>query len=91
MVVQAHNIQASIKSRLRTPRLLIIEFILEELPELGSAGEMLYLSLIPNYTGKAKNLHHQRIRFDLKNGAAISKHIDSVKALAKKLQKMYAF
>jgi hypothetical protein len=52
---------------------------------------MLYLSLIPNYTGKAKNLHHQRIRFDLKNGAAISKHIDSVKALAKKLQKMYAF
>ena len=41
MEVAAHNIGASFRNSLRTPRLLIIEFVLRELSDTGTAGQML--------------------------------------------------
>jgi len=73
MLVTSHNVTATFKNRLRTPRLVIIEFVLEELPVVGTPGQMLHLSLLPNYTSAA-DLHHETIRFDIKNDEAFCKH-----------------
>lgn len=86
--VTAHNIGASFRNRLRTPRLVIIEFVLQELSKTSTAGEMLRLSLAPNYI-KTKNdfLHFQKIPFDLKNNAAIKKHGSTMRGHLRKLRR----
>ena len=89
MLVNSHNVTASFKNRLRTPRLVIIEFILEELPDVGSPGQMLHLSLLPNYTS-AKDLHHEKVRFDIKNSKALDKHQASVSKRVEKLRRKCA-
>jgi hypothetical protein len=72
--------------------LLIIEFILKELVDIGSPGQMLYMSLVPNYVlCNRKSIHHERISFDLKNETAIGKHVDSVSAIVRKLKKKCVF
>jgi hypothetical protein len=80
MEIRSHNIQPSIQNRLRTPRLVIIEFILEGLPDVGTPGQMLYLSLAPNYIS-------EKIRFDLKNDTAVRKHIKAVSERVKAMKK----
>lgn len=75
LTITSHNIQPSLKNRLRTPRLLILEFCLRELPEKGSPGQMLYLSLSPNYIREA-DLHYERVSFDLNNEGAKEVHFD---------------
>jgi hypothetical protein len=87
MEIRSHNIQPSIQNRLRTPRLVIIEFILEGLPDVGTPGQMLYLSLAPNYIGEKTRLLHEKIRFDLKNDTAVQKHIKAVSERVKAMKK----
>jgi hypothetical protein len=87
MAINSHNITATFKIRLRTPRLVIIEFILEELPDVGSPGQMLYLSLLPNYTSE-NDLRHEKIRFDLKNTKVVEEHTASVSDRVKRLREM---
>jgi len=88
MALASHNITPTIRNRLRTPRLVIIEFVLDSLHDVGSAGQMLYLSLAPNYVGSnRKNIHHECIRFDLKNKKAFRTQLVSVKRKLRKLQK----
>jgi hypothetical protein len=74
MVVTAHNVTATVKNRLKTPRLAIIEFILEGLPTTGSAGQLLHLSLAPNYTQNPQDLHYEQVAFDIKDAAAQDNH-----------------
>jgi len=88
MAIKSHNIAASIKVRVGTPRLLILEFILKELVDVGSPGQMLYMSLVPNYIhSNRKSIHHERIAFDLKNERAISTHMKSVSRKVQTLKK----
>lgn len=88
MAVASHNVTSTIKNRLRTPRLVIIEFVLDSLWDIGSAGQMLFLSLAPNYVGSnRKNIHHECIRFNFKNGKAIENQPVSVLKRLRKLQK----
>jgi len=90
MALTSHNVTPTIKNRLRTPRLVIIEFVLEDLFDVGSAGQMLYLSLAPNYINdNRKNIHHECIRFNLKNQKVINNHGRSVLRKLKAMQKMY--
>lgn len=91
MDINSHNMTPTIKCRLRTPRLVIIEFILEELPDISTPGQMLYLSLAPNYLGDKKDLHHEIIRFDLKSEDAIQEHMAHVSDRVRALNKMYVF
>ena len=84
MAVVSHNMTATIKNRLRTPRLVIIEFLLEELSDTGHTGRMLHLSLSSNYTmEKQKDIHLERITFDLKNEKA---RIDHQRAMLKRVR-----
>jgi len=76
-----------VKNRIRTPRLLILEFALKELPDIGSPGQMLYLSLFQNYLNK-KDLHHERIQFDLNNEIVRWAHLDYVSGRVKELKRM---
>lgn len=88
MAIASHNVPASIKSRLKSPRLLIIEFILQELVDVGSPGQMLYMSLVPNYIKTNRNsIHYEQIAFNLKNSRVTDKHMASVSAIVKKLKK----
>lgn len=74
MQVVAHNVKATVKNRLKTPRLVIVEFILNELPKTGSAGQLLHLSLSPNYIPNPHHLHHEQIPFDVKDDNALAEH-----------------
>lgn len=85
MTVVSHNVMESLASRIKTPRLVIIEFILSDLPAIGSAGQMLYLSLVPNYVNK-KDLHHEQIIFDLKNEEVITEHVEFVAETVRRLK-----
>ena len=90
MLINVHNIAANIKSRLRTPCLVTIEFILNELSDAGSTGELLYLSLAMNCTKEnRKSIHYEWITFDLKNNFIIKEHVASVSERVQKLKKMY--
>ena len=92
MTVTVHNVTPTFKTRLRTPCLVIIEYTLSKLSGPGSAGQMLYLSLLPNYLAHNQNsIHHEVIKFDLKNTKAISKHAASVKKGVQNLQEKHVF
>jgi hypothetical protein len=79
MLIKAHNIAPKIKNRLRTPRLVIIEFILEELLDNGSVGQQLYWSLASNYTkDNRKSICYEQISFNLKNDVVIQGHVAHV-------------
>lgn len=85
----SHNVTATVKNRLRTPQLVIIEFVLEEVSDTARAGEMLYLSLISNYTkDKQRDIRHEKIIFDLKNDKAIQGHQSSVSKTVAALREM---
>jgi len=86
--VAAHNIGASFRNRLRTPRLVIIEFVLHELSETATAGKMLHLSLSPNYINiKSDYLRYQQIPFDLKDNKAIRNHGSTMRRCLKEFEK----
>ena len=87
MTIDSHNLQPTVKNRLQTLHLLILEFALEELPGEGSPGQTLYLSLFQNYFNK-KDLHFERIQFNLKNKRARVDHVKYVFGRVKELKKV---
>jgi len=88
MHVTTHNLNAAVKNRLRTPRLVILEFTLSELPARGSPGQLLELSLAPNYVPNPEDLHYEQVVFDIKDDAAFETHTLSVANKVAKLQAM---
>ena len=89
MALSSHSTAPSLKARFQTPHLVIIEFILDELLDVGSTGQMLYMSLTPNYLKNKEDIHLEKIRFNLKNEDAILDHIQHVSDRVKELKKMY--
>ena len=74
MEITAHNPTNPQKQQVRAPSLVIIEFILDTLPHIGTAGQLLYLSLMQNYGVNPSDLYHQMIFFDVVNGMPLKKH-----------------
>ena len=89
MVVTAHNPTTPRKQRVRTPSLVIIEFVLGQLPRMGTAGQLLHLSLMQNYTVEPSRLHYEEVIFELNSPGAIEKHTKQVVKLVDRLQKRY--
>src|SRR5882757_8293167 len=89
MAVNAHNMTSTILNQLWTPRLVILEFILKDLSNIGTVGQLLHLSLLPNYTRESRDsLHHEQIIFDLNSNQEISDHVSLMKDRVRNL-KMY--
>ena len=74
MVVSTHNPANPQKQRVRSPSLVILEFVLGGLPQVGTAGQLLHLSLIQNYVVEPHRLHHEQITFELSSPKEIEKH-----------------
>jgi hypothetical protein len=90
MVIAAHNPVNPRKQRLRTPQLVIVELILEELPyRLGTAGDLLQISLGSNYQAAPHRICHEMIDFEISSGKALTKHSARVASLVRQLQKGY--
>ena len=84
MVISAHAPPAPRKQRVRTPSLVIIEFILDALPHVGTAGQMLYLSLVRNYNTPAY-LHHEMVFFEV-DGDCLDRQAAQMAEVVKQLQ-----
>ena len=89
MALSSHNTAPSLKARFQTPHLVIIEFILDELLDVRSTGQMLYMSLTPNYLKNKEDIHLEKIQFNLKNEDAVLDHIQHVSDRVKELKTMY--
>jgi hypothetical protein len=85
MAINAHNPANARKQRIKTPKLIIIEFVLDGLPHVGTAGHMLYLSLAQNYMVEPSKLHHELIFFD--TGTGLDEHTARMLEIVKELQK----
>lgn len=85
MAINAHNPANARKQRIKTPKLVIIEFVLDGLPHVGTAGHMLYLSLAQNYMVEPSKLHHELIFFD--TGTGLDEHTARMLEIVKELQK----
>lgn len=88
MHVKTHNVNAAVENRLRTPRLVIIEFTLGELPARGGPGQLLELSLAANYVPNPHDLHYELVHFNIKDPSAFITHIASVSEKVTKLRAM---
>lgn len=86
MTISAHNPAYGRKQRVNTPHLAIIEFVLDQLPHVGTAGQLLYLSLIPNYILAPSRLHHELIFFNINNSGTLKDHSKRMCEAAKKLR-----
>lgn len=87
MAIAAHHPANPIKQRFRTPSLVIIEFVLEQLPHNGTAGQLLHLSLTQGYTAAPDQLHHQLIFFDIGTPEELSSNITRMANIVNELQK----
>jgi hypothetical protein len=90
MAISAHNPTNARKQRVRTPSLVILEFTLSQLPHIGTAGQLLHLSLAQNYLVVPERLHHEPVFFDISSADELAKHAAMVSKLVKELQKRYA-
>lgn len=86
----AHNATTPRKQRVRTPSLVIIEFILDQLPHMGTAGQLLHLSLMQNYVAEPGRLHYEEVSFELNSSDALEKHTKQMGKVARKLGKRYS-
>lgn len=89
MTVTAHNATTPRKQRVKTPSLVIIEFVLDQLPHRGTAGQLLHLSLMQNYVVERDRIHYEDIYFELNSPGALEKHTKRVEKVIKKLQTRY--
>ena len=75
MTIAAHTTTYTFKNHLKTPRMVILKFVLEDLSDSANISGVLYLSLLCNYTkDKREALHHEKIIFNLSNDGAIANH-----------------
>ena len=59
MAITAHNPAYGRKQCLEAPHLAIIKLILDPLPHIGTADQLLYLSLVQNYVHAPSQLVHE--------------------------------
>ena len=90
MAISAHNPTSARKQRVRTPSLVILKFTLNQLPHIGTAGQLLHLSLAQNYAVVPERLHHESVLFDIGSADELAKHAAMVSKLVEELQKRYA-
>ena len=86
MAIAAHNPAYGRKQHIKAPRLAIIELILDPLPHIRTAGQLLYLSLVQNYMHAPSQLVHEQIFFNITNADSLGCHAAEMSKLAKKLQ-----
>lgn len=86
MAINAHNPAGPLKQRVKTPRLVIIEFVLDELPHVGTAGQLLHLSLVQNYMVEPSKLHHELIFFEVAP-TCLDEHAARMAKIVKELEK----
>ena len=89
MAVSAHNPANAWKQRVRTPSLVIVEFVLDQLPHFGTAGQLLHLSLAQNYIVTPSKLHHELIFFHIGGQDQLSQHNTHTVKVVEELQKGY--
>ena len=90
MAINAPYPAEPLKQRIRTPRLAIVELILEEMSSrFGTAGDLLRISLGPNYQAADTEISHSIIKFDLGNEMASTEHRKKMASLARQLQDKY--
>ena len=76
------------KQHVKTPLLAIIELVLAALPyRLGTSGDLLRISMAPNYMASPDGIFHEIIDFELSNGDARAKHLKRMDKVTRKLQK----
>ena len=88
MALNSHDIRPGTNNRVKTPHLVIIEFMLAELHEPGSSGEILSMSLSSNYI-YLEDLHYEKIQFDLKHSGAIQLHMNYMSEKVEELKRTY--
>jgi hypothetical protein len=86
MSISAHNPAYGHKQRVNTPHLAIIELVLDQLPHVGTAGQLLHLALMQNYTSAPSRLHHELVFFDVNDTNALESHVAAMTKIAKKLK-----
>jgi hypothetical protein len=86
IAISAHNPAGSLKQRVRSPSLVIIEFVFGQLPKVGTAGQLLHLSIIQNYTVTPSKLHHELIPFDIAQDQ-LDMHTGNMTKIVKELKK----
>lgn len=85
MIIAAHNPASALKQRVMTPPLVIIEFVFAKLPQKGTCGQILKLSIMQNYQEVPGNLHHELISFDstaedmVNQGSRMSKRVKKLR------------
>lgn len=89
MAISAHNPANPWKQHIRTPRLVIIEFVLDQLPHIGTAGQLLYLSLVQNYAVEPSRLHHELIFFEIGDSHGLDVHAAHMSKIVEELKKMW--
>jgi hypothetical protein len=85
MPVAAHNPAGPLKRRVRTPRLVIIELVLEDIRPATTSGTMLYQSAMDFYRGIESRIHHVLVSFNI-HPDNMSKHGLVMQELTKRLQ-----
>jgi hypothetical protein len=86
MATSATNPEGPRRQRVRSPRLVIIEFVLDDLPHIGTTGQLLYLSLAQNYVVAPDRLHHELIFFEI-DPNNLGKHTERMSKIVEGLQK----
>jgi hypothetical protein len=90
LATTAHLPANGYKQRVKTPRLAIIELVLAALPyRLGTAGDLLRISLAPNYIASPDGICHHIVDFELSNRGAHTKHLQRMDKLTEELQEGY--
>lgn len=89
MPVSAHNPASARKQRIQSPSLVIIEFVLDSLSHVGTAGQLLHLLLMQGYVAVPHRLHHKMIPFNIGSLGDLGKHASHMAKIVQELQKGY--
>ena len=87
MAIAAHNPANARQQRVKTPFLIIIEFVMDQLPHIGTTGQLLHLSLAQNYIPTPEKLHHELIFFEGASTTHLASHTAKVLKAVKKFRK----
>jgi len=86
MAVSANTPAYGWKQWVKTPRLAIVEFVLDQLPHVGTAGQLLHLAVMQHYLLAPSRLHHEQVFFNIKNNSALDHHAVEMAKLAANLE-----
>ena len=69
--------------------MVIIEFVLDQLPKAGTAGALLHLSLLLNYMVELDKLCHELIFFNIGGQDQLGRHLEHMAKIVMELKKGY--